>query len=144
MGDKVIEVGDRVVFRSTVTLEDGTVIHTSDKPVSVEIGKSRIIRGLYKELLGMREGEEKQFRVPPEEAYGPEDANLFKSIPLEIFEKNKIEPKIGMRIRTINGDCEVTGVFGQVVEVNYNHPLAGKTLIFNVRIEEITKGEASV
>jgi len=92
----------------------------------------------------MREGEEKQFRVPPEEAYGPEDANLFKTIPLEIFEKNKIEPKIGMRIRTINGDCEVTGVFGQVVEVNYNHPLAGKTLIFNVRIEEITKGEASV
>jgi FKBP-type peptidyl-prolyl cis-trans isomerase 2 len=57
------------------------------------------------------------------------------------LEKSDIKPQIGMRIRTINGDCQIIGFSGKEVEVNYNHPLAGKTLIFDIKIEEIIKKE---
>ncbi len=60
-------------------------------------------------------------------------------IPIEYFKNNKIEPRVGIRIRTINGDCTIKSISAKEVEVDYNHPLAGKNLIFRIRLEEITK-----
>jgi FKBP-type peptidyl-prolyl cis-trans isomerase 2 len=87
----------------------------------------------------MTQGEEKEVTVSPEEGYGLEDSSLVMTIPLDAFKKNNIEPQIGMMLRTPHGDCHVTEILDKNVEVNYNHPLAGKTLIFDVKIEEIIK-----
>ena len=60
--------------------------------------------------------------------------------PFDDFKKNKLEPKEGMRIRTANGVCQVTKVIeDKEVEVDYNHPLAGKNVVFDIKIEEIVK-----
>jgi peptidylprolyl isomerase len=81
----------------------------------------------------MTPGEEKTFSVKPEEGYGNVDDNFIRTIPIEYFKNNNIEPQVGTRIRTIKGDCTVTSVSGKEVEADYNHPLAGKSLVFKIR-----------
>lgn len=138
MSNKV-ELGDTVRFSFVGRLEDGSIFDTSDKPISIEVGAGKLIRGLDKEILGMTQGEEKEITVSPEDGYGLEDPSFIRTIPLEAFKRNNIEPQIGMMLRTPQGNCYVTGVADKEVEVNYNHPLAGKTLIFDIKIEEIIK-----
>ncbi|MGE5445742.1 MAG: FKBP-type peptidyl-prolyl cis-trans isomerase [Ignavibacteriales bacterium] len=139
MSNRVVGSGDTVKFSFVGRLEDGSIFDTSDKPISIEIGTGKLIRGLDKEILGMAQGEEKEITVPPEEGYGLEDPSFVRTIPLEAFKKNNIEPQIGMMLRTPHGDCHITGVSDKDVEVDYNHPLAGKTLIFDIKVEEIVK-----
>ena len=138
MSDKVGS-GDTVKFSFVGRLEGGSIFDTSDEPISIEIGAEKLIRGLDKEILGMVRGEKKEITVSPEEGYGLEDPSFVGTIPLEAFKKNNIEPQIGIMLRTPHGNCHVTGVSDKGVEVDYNHPLAGKTLIFDIKIEEIIK-----
>jgi FKBP-type peptidyl-prolyl cis-trans isomerase 2 len=142
MSSKKVEAGDTVRFSSLVKLQDGSVVRGSSVPITLEMetGK-KMIKGLYNAILGMEQGEEKTFSVSPAEAYGLEDSNFVRNIPMELLEKSNIKPEIGMRIRTINGDCRIVGFSEKEVEVDYNHPLAGKTLTFEVKIEEIIKKE---
>ena len=141
MSSKKIEAGDTVRFSSLVKLQDGSIVRRSSVPITLEVETGKMIKGLYNAILEMAQGEEKRFTVSPEEAYGLEDSNFLRTIPIELLEKSNIKPGIGMRIRTINGDCRIIGFSGKEVEVDYNHPLAGKTLTFDVKIEEIIKKE---
>ena len=139
---KVVEKGDIVKFNSIGRLEDGSVFldtSESDGPTSVEVGTGKLIKGLDKEILGMTEGEEKQIKITPEEGFGFEDPNLITTIPHEVFQKSNVEPQEGMGLRTSQGECYVTKVSDKGVEVDYNHPLAGKNLVFDIKVEEITK-----
>jgi FKBP-type peptidyl-prolyl cis-trans isomerase 2 len=138
MSEKV-EAGDTVRFSFVGKFEDGSIFDTSDEPISVEIGTGKLIKGLDKEIMGMSEGEEKRIRVSPEEGYGLENPNLVGVIPSEVFRKNNIEPEVGMILKTPQGNCHITAVSVDEVEVNFNHPLAGKTLIFDIKIEGIVK-----
>ena|ERR1700752_940332 len=138
MSDKV-ESGDTVRFSFVGRFEDGSIFDTSDEPISIEIGTGKLISGLDKEILGMTQGEEKEVTVSPEEGYGLEDPSFVQTIPLDAFKKNNIDPQIGMMLRTPHGDCHITGVSDKDVEVDYNHPLAGRTLVFDIKIEEIIK-----
>lgn len=139
---KVVEKGDTVKFNSVGKVEDGSVFldtSESDDLISVEVGTGKLVKGLDKEILGMTEGEEKQVKITPEEGYGHENPNLITTIPLEVFQKSNLEPQEGMGLRTSQGDCYVTKVSDKEVEVNYNHPLAGKNLTFDIKVEEIIK-----
>ena len=100
-----------------------------------------MIRCLDNAIMGMTLGEEKTFRVKPEEGYGNFDDNFIRTIPTEYFKNNNIEPQVGTRIRTINGDCTIKSVSGKEVEVDYNHPLAGKNLVFKIKVQELIKGK---
>lgn len=140
MSDKVIERGDTVKFSFTGKFADGSVFDRSDTPVTAQVGAGKLIKALDQELIGMSEGQEKTVQAPPEEGFGLEDPKLVKMIPFDDFKKNKLEPKEGMRIRTANGVCQVTKVIeDKEVEVDYNHPLAGKNVVFDIKIEEIVK-----
>ncbi len=139
MTDKVVEAGDTVKFSFVGKFEDGSVFDTSDKPIAVEIGTGKLIKGLDKEIMGMKEGQEKKVLVSPDEGYGEENPKLVGVIPSEVFRKNNIEPEVGMVLKTPQGNCHVTAVSGDDIEVNFNHPLAGRNLIFDIKIEEIIK-----
>jgi FKBP-type peptidyl-prolyl cis-trans isomerase 2 len=139
---KVVEKGDTVKFNSVGKFEDGYVfLDTSEfnELISVEVGTGKLIEGLDKEILGMTEGEEKQIKITPEEGFGFEDLNLITTILHEVLQKCNVEPKEGMGLRTSQGDCYVTKVSDKGVEVNYNHPLAGKSLTFDIKVKEIIK-----
>src|SRR6266545_3962131 len=137
----VIQTGSMVAFDYTLTDESGTVIDSSKgkEPMHYVHGKGQIIPGLEKELAGMPVGGEKKVTVKPEEGYGPVDPRAFQEVP-----KDKLPPE-ALKVGTV---LTASGPQGQVpvrvheikentVIMDFNHPLAGKTLLFDIKITEI-------
>lgn len=105
-------------------------------PVLVIVGYERVVKGLDEELLKMKVGERKEVEIPPEKGFGKRDPNLIKLIPLSEFKKQKIEPHPGMNLTMGGLNCKVISVGSGRVRVDFNHPLAGKTLIYDVEVKE--------
>jgi FKBP-type peptidyl-prolyl cis-trans isomerase SlyD len=137
----VIQTGSMVAFDYTLTDESGTVLDSSKgkQPMHYLHGKGEIISGLEKELAGMSVGSEKRITVKPEEGYGPVDPRAFQEVP-----KDKLPPE-ALKVGTV---LTATGPQGQIparvheikentVIMDFNHPLAGKTLLFDVKVTEI-------
>ena len=104
------------------------------EPLLVIIGEHRVIEGLEEELKKMNVGEEKTLEISPEKAYGKRDPSKVKLLPLREFTKKGIMPKVG-EIVEINGMlATIRNITGGRVIVDFNHPLAGKTLIYEVKI----------
>jgi len=103
----------------------------------VAVGAKQVITGLENALIGMKKDDIKEITIPPEEAFGLKDPELIKKVPRELFEQNNIEPIEGMTIRTAAGLATIESVAEDVVVVDLNHPLAGKTFTFEIEIEDI-------
>lgn len=150
-----VENGDVVTVNYAGKFENGEVFDTTREdiarehriysgereyePLEVKVSAGQVIDGFDKALVGMRQGEEKEVEIPPEEAYGERKMVLIRTIPLQVFTQNKITPEPGMKIGTEDGVATITKVEGESVEVDFNHPLAGKKLIFEIKVEEIQK-----
>ncbi|HEX9143494.1 MAG TPA: FKBP-type peptidyl-prolyl cis-trans isomerase, partial [Candidatus Binatia bacterium] len=103
-------------------------------------GQGQIVPGLEKALTGMKMGEEKTVVVKPEEGYGPVNPQAFQEVPKENFPAEGF--KVGMTLMAQGKDgvpirIRVREIKDKTVVVDLNHPLAGKTLTFNVKISEI-------
>jgi len=142
----VIQTGSMVAFDYTLTDESGNVIDSSKgkEPMHYVHGKGEIIPGLEKELAGMSVGGEKKVTVKPEEGYGPIDPLAFQEIP-----KDKLPPqalKVGA-VLTARGPegqtvpVRVHEIKENTVIIDFNHPLAGKTLLFDIKVKEIKDAE---
>lgn len=104
------------------------------EPALVIIGEGRIVKGLEEALKEMSEGEEKTVEVPPAKAYGERDPTKLRRLPLREFKRENIEPIPGKLIE-INGiPAVIRDVSGGRVLVDYNHPLAGKTIVYQVKV----------
>jgi FKBP-type peptidyl-prolyl cis-trans isomerase 2 len=150
-----VEVGDTVKLEYTGKYETGEVFDTSDEkiakeagiyrsdrdyePLEVKAGTGQVIKGLDNALIGMKKGEEKKVTVPPEEGYGSERPELIQKLPAAAFKQSGISPEVGMRINTTMGIAQITNIFEDEIEVNFNHPLAGKTIVFDIKVKDITK-----
>jgi FKBP-type peptidyl-prolyl cis-trans isomerase 2 len=148
-----IKAGDTVRLTYTGWLTNGQVFDTSDEqtaqtngvfvdgrhygPLAVQVGTGNIIQGLDRNLIGMEEGESKEITIPPEEAYGSKDPELVAVLPRDLFQKHNIQPDIGMVIQTNEGQGHITAISQDAVELDYNHPLAGETLVFSVKVESV-------
>jgi peptidylprolyl isomerase/FKBP-type peptidyl-prolyl cis-trans isomerase SlpA len=128
----------------TGRLEDGTVFDTSrDKePITVPLGRKRVIEGFEEALEGMEVGEKKRVTIPPPKAYGPHRGELVTQVERGRFPKD-LELREGQRLQIKNSAGLVTTVrvvsLGQdSVTVDANHPLAGKTLVFDLEIVGIS------
>lgn len=145
--DKMIKNGSIVSFEYTIFDEDGQLVESSrgKEPVTYTHGQQEIIPGLEKKLSGMEINEEKKVRLSPEEAFGPVDPNGFQEVP-----KHNI-PAEGLKIGTIvqvrgrqgeDLDLRVHEIRKETVVLDLNHPLAGKTLNFGVKVLDIQPGES--
>lgn len=140
-----VKKGDKVKIEYTGSLEDGTIFDASEKhgqPLEAEIGKGKIIPGLDKAIEGMEKNEEKQVTVKPEEAYGQHNPQLIKKVPRNQIPLNQ-EPKKGMMLMVglPNGQqipATIADVSDSEITLDMNHPLAGKTLNFKVKVVEIS------
>ncbi len=137
------KIGDRVKVHYTGTLEDGTVFDTSQGsgPIEFVIGNGDIIPGFEHAIIGMEVGEKKAFQLPPEECYGPHLDELVISIPISEVPPH-ISPEPGMELLLQAGEeapipVVITEVTEDAVVLDANHPLAGKTLSFEVELVEI-------
>jgi len=139
-----VHLGDTVKVHYTGKLGGGKVLATSKGkgPLLVNIGSRRHIPGFEKSLVGMEPGETKTITVPPEEAHGPKREELIvKGVPKNKLPQN-MTPATGKAvwIEKEDGDrieMTITEVGARTVTLDANHPLAGKTLIFDVRLVEV-------
>ncbi len=112
------------------------------EPVLVVAGKGELVQGLDKALIGMKKGDNKKLELEASEAFGERSAELVKVIPLKEFKKEKMTPFPGMIIEANGRNARVQSVSGGRVRVDFNHPLAGRSVEFDVEIkEEITDKE---
>lgn len=138
----VVENGKRVKIDYTLTV-DGRIVDTTrnKQPLEYEHGKDQILPGLSSALEGMKKNKEKTITVAPEQGYGLMDPRAFGELGRTSFPAGK-EVKVGMPVEmTLANGSLARGVVSSVDEknviINFNHPLAGKTLIFDVRIIDI-------
>ena len=137
---EVIESGDTVTFTYEGKIEDGSTFHLHDDgPIPVQIGDKKLVKGLEDGIIGLEKGGEKEFQVSPEEGYGVLNPDLVQTVDLELLKQRDINPEVGMVIQTPNGNCHVTEIEGNNVKISYNHPLAGHTLTYAVKIINIQK-----
>jgi len=105
-------------------------------PVPVIIGAGVVVRGLENELKKMNVGNKKKIIVKPEDAFGERKAEFIKLIPISEFKKQNIEPYPGMPVNIKGLLGRILSVSGGRVRVDFNHPLAGKTLEYDLEIKD--------
>jgi FKBP-type peptidyl-prolyl cis-trans isomerase SlyD len=149
--NKRVENGDTISVDYVGKLEDGTIFDTSVKEAAIQVGRynqmrdykplkfnvgaGQMIKGFDEGVIGMRVGEEKTLTIPPEEAYGEYREELARDIPVDAAD---FTPKLGMRLATDNGlTGSITNVSENRFVVDFNHELAGKTLIFDIKLVSI-------
>ena len=103
-------------------------------PVTFIIGADFVIRGLDEALRGMKAGERKEVEIPPAKAFGEKNEDLVKLMPEAQFKKQNIDIQPGAYININNIRGKIVSISGGRVKVDFNHPLAGKTLKYDVEV----------
>ena len=136
-----IEDNSVVRFHYTVSESGGSRIESSrdGQPISVLVGHGNIVSGLEEALRGHEAGESFSVSVGPEQGYGLRREGLVQRVPRKVFKGAKLVPGQQVVMPTQQGQRAMTiqKVGMSVVDVDLNHPMAGKTLDFDVEILEV-------
>lgn len=142
----VVKKGDKVKVEYEGRFEDGTVFDSSkhgdhSHPLEFEVGSGQVIKGFDDAVVGMEKDEEKEITLKSEEAYGEARDDLKKDVPKTALPEGQ-EPKEGMVLIMNSPDgrqipVKIAEVKDEAIVVDFNHPLAGRTLIFKFKIVEI-------
>lgn len=113
------------------------------RPVPVIVGAGFTLPGLEEALKGMAAGEKKTVEIPPEKAFGERKAELIRLVPISKFKEQNIGPVPGMPVELgVEGSRlrgRITSIAGGRVMVDFNHPLAGKELEYEIEIKNQIK-----
>ena len=152
---RAVKVGDTVQVNYTGKFENGTVFDTSREevakqagiydssrtytPLSFVVGSGNMIKGFDNGVIGMKVGEEKTIRCPPEEAYGLYNKSLVQAVPIKALNMTVV-PKVGQVFGDSYGNqFRVVAVNETYVTLDANPELAGKTLVFDIKLISINK-----
>jgi FKBP-type peptidyl-prolyl cis-trans isomerase SlyD len=139
--------GSVVSLQYKLHLGDGQVIDASEPgdPLVYLHGESQIVPGLERELEGLETGAARQVAVAPADGYGELDLTAVQRVPKHAFPEG-FEPEVGQELVAQGPDGQPLpfvvkgvekGLEGEIVVVDFNHPLAGKTLHFDVTVVEV-------
>lgn len=148
-----INKGDFVELEYTgKTAEEGLVFDTTDEqiakdnslynedkeygPTVICIGSRQLIPGLDEKLEGKDLEKNYKFEIGAEKAFGKKSAKLLKLVPLSVFRKQNISPIVGLQV-VVDGMLGTVRTIGSRVIVDFNHPLAGKDVIYDVKVNKI-------
>ena len=137
-----IEKGSTVRIEYTVMDEAGKLLETNKGGQSLQFtqGRKEMLPGVERHLLGMYPGEEKKVVLKPEEGYGPVDPTAQTEVPKEAVPPGAQEVGKRLLARTQSGQerlVMVKEVKEGTVVLDLNHPLAGKTLLIDVKVLEV-------
>jgi FKBP-type peptidyl-prolyl cis-trans isomerase SlyD len=132
-----------VGFHYKLSDDKGKPIESSHggDPLTVLVGHGGIIAGVENALIGREAGDKFEVTVSPEDGYGPRDENAMQRVPKKYF-KNAERLKPGMQtILHVSGGGQrivtVKKVGSSVIDVDVNHPMAGRTLKFEVEVVDV-------
>lgn len=135
-----IDQGTRVTLHFSIKLDDGSVVDsTFDKqPATFEVGDQNLLESFEKLLHGLTIGDQRRFDVAPEQGFGAHNPNNIQEIERSAFQSEMdLSPGLMVSFADANGN-ELPGVVSEVkddiVLVDFNHPLAGRELVFEVEI----------
>lgn len=144
--ERIVVKGSKLKVDYEGRFESGEIFDSSthgdhSHPLEFTAGEGQVIGGFDKAIMGMKIGEEKEFSVEANEAYGEYREELTKEIPRNVLPKEQ-EPKEGMALIMQSPDgrqfpVKILKVTKDNVTLDLNHPLAGKKLIFKIKIVEI-------
>jgi FKBP-type peptidyl-prolyl cis-trans isomerase 2 len=137
--------GNLVKVHYTLTVDGKVYDSTRGKePFEFQVGMHQVIPGFEKALKDMKVGEIKSFQLSPDDGYGPEDSNCFREVSRGEL-PTEMKPEVGMELYAHGPDNQtipvrIKEIKEDVVVMNFNHPLAGKTLNYEVEIMDIKQG----
>ncbi len=134
-----IEKGSRVQIEYTLKDEAGKLLESNKgaTPLNYVQGEQQLIPGLERELIGMHPGDEKKIVVKPEDGYGPVEPAAQTEVPKEALPPEALRVGARLMARTSAGEGRpvvVKEVKEKTVVIDLNHPFAGKTLHFDVKV----------
>ena len=137
----VAQNGDTVSVVYTGTFENGTVFDSNVDKALLEfsVGSGQMIKGFDSAVIGMKEGDVKNVTLPPNDAYGEHNTDAVVSVHVSYFTQRGIMPQEGMRIYVGSQPATIMKVLGSSAVVDFNHPLAGKTLVFMIKMLKIER-----
>ena len=138
----VIEDGTTAVVHYTGIFPDGEVFDSSEgkDPLAYQVGKQQMIPGFEQELMGAAIGETREFTLTPDRAYGERSEDAIQQVPRDQFPSEMpLEVGVMMAAQTPQGPLPftITEISDDVVTVDFNHQMAGKTLKFNVEVVDV-------
>lgn len=140
---KLIGPGKTVTLHFAIKLEDGQIIDSNfeAEPATFTVGDGNLLEGFEKALFGLEEGAKQTLKILPENGFGMNNPSNMQNIPRSQFEGMELEQGLVISFAdAANG--ELPGVIAefddQMVSVDFNHPLAGKKLDFQVEILQVS------
>lgn len=143
VGQAAAAAGDTVSVYYNGTYTNGTVFDSNfgGQPLNFTVGAGQVIPGFNSAVIGMKVKQTKSVTIPPSEGYGEVNSSLIISVPLSVFGNETA--KVGMIVTQQSSGHQVEGVITAInatdAKVNFNPPLAGKTLDFKIEVLSIKK-----
>jgi peptidylprolyl isomerase len=151
-----IKNGDFVLVDYTLKVkETGETVGTTDEKVAKEnklyrgeehyepyfviVGEGWVPKGLDEVLPTLEVGKASNIELPPEKAYGARDPKRVRLVPLRKFSSDGITPVPGLQVNIDGKTAQIRSVGAGRVQVDYNHPFAGRTLIYDVTVQKIVE-----
>lgn len=150
-----IQKGDFIKLNYTGMFEDGKAFDTTNEELAkkedifnprglyggdvIIVGAGHTIEGLDEDLVGKEVGYTGKVSIPPEKAFGPSDPKLIESVSITKFKERNVHP--GMNVELDGRRGIVSRVIGRRVTVDFNSPLAGKTVDYEYTIEKLLEDE---
>ncbi len=147
------KVKDVIEIKFVGRLENGAIFDLNDQEVAKKegvqghfhsktiicLGEKDVVEGLDEALVDKEIGKKIEVSVEPEKGFGKRNADLFHMIPLSKFKEHNINPAPGLQVNIDNSMGIVKSVSGGRVLVDFNHPLAGKKLKYEVTVVRVVE-----
>lgn len=135
----MIEPGKTVAFEYTLKLEDGSVVQSNkdSEPLTYVHGENQILPALEQQLEGLDVDDQKAVTLGPEEAYGDVRPEAFREVPTEQIPEGARREGAQLSAQGYEGPIRVHEVKDETVVLDFNHPLAGKNLTFDIRVVSV-------
>ncbi len=130
---------ENIVFDTTdekVAKEHNLSDNVDYGPVIICVGEEQVLKGLDKSLEGKEIGKEYDVDIKPEDAFGKKNAKLIQLIPTSKFKEQKVQPMPGMQVNIDGMLGIIKTVSGGRTLVDFNNPLAGKELLYKIKINK--------
>jgi FKBP-type peptidyl-prolyl cis-trans isomerase 2 len=158
--EKTVALNDTVSVDYTGWLDNGTIFDTSDESVAKEAGiydelieygpytfmagAGEVIDGFDSAVIGMKVNESKNITLTPDQAYGAYDPTLIQPVNMSVFTQYNITPLVNDTLYYGTQPVTVHSIPNNTtVLIDFNHPLAGKTLYFKITVRSITAASAT-